>query len=167
MSKAWALAGIRVGWIACRDADIIAQLASARDYTTISVSQLDDQVAQYALSPAVRPALLARNLELARTNLALLDRFVRDHADVCSWVKPTAGTTAFVRFTGKDGQPVDDVALSKDVLDKTKVLFVPGARCFGHGLGFEGYVRIGYVNRTEVLRKALERLGEYIAENLK
>ncbi|KAI1806491.1 PLP-dependent transferase [Daldinia bambusicola] len=168
MSKAWALAGIRVGWIASRDASIIEAVASARDYTTISVSQLDDQVARYALSPSVRPHLLARNISLARENLKLLDRFIQDHSSVCSWVKPTAGTTAFVQFKNKKGDPVNDEAFCKDVLDKTKVMFLPGARCFEYGeaLSFAGFVRIGYVSETEVLRQALEKLGPYLAEHL-
>ncbi|KAI1291558.1 PLP-dependent transferase [Xylaria venustula] len=166
MSKAWALAGIRLGWIASRDKSIMSQLAAARDYTTISVSQLDDQVARYALSADVRHALLVRNIALARTNLALLEKFVQDHAGVCSWVKPTAGTTAFVQFSGPDGQPVDDEAFCKDVLRETKVMFVPGARCFGNGGHFRGYVRIDYVSDTEVLRKALEKLSAYVAEHL-
>ncbi|KAI0539532.1 PLP-dependent transferase [Xylaria digitata] len=166
MSKAWALAGIRVGWAASRDKDIIEQLAVARDYTTISVSQLDDQVARFALSADVRPALLGRNIALACTNLALLEKFVQDHPDTCSWVKPTAGTTAFIRFSSKDGQPVDDEAFCKDVLDKTKVMFLPGGRCFGHGHAFQGYVRIGYVSETHVLQKALSNLSRYVAENL-
>lgn len=166
MSKAWALAGIRLGWIASRDKGIVEQLAVARDYTTISVSQLDDQVARYALSAEVRPALLRRNVELARTNLALLEKFVQDHADVCSWVKPTAGTTAFVRFSHKSGKPVDDETFCKDVLDKTKVMFLPGTRCFGHGHDFHGLVRIGYVNSTDVVARALEGLHAYVSEHL-
>ncbi|KAI0184064.1 pyridoxal phosphate-dependent transferase [Xylaria flabelliformis] len=166
MSKAWALAGIRLGWIASRDESIVEQVAMARDYTTISVSQLDDQVARYALSAEVRPALLRRNIELARTNLALLEKFVQDHADVCSWVKPTAGTTAFIRFSQKNGKPVDDEAFCKDVLDKSKVMFLPGTRCFGHGHDFNGFVRIGYVNGTDVVQKALENLHAYVAEHL-
>ncbi|KAI0857035.1 PLP-dependent transferase [Xylaria cubensis] len=166
MSKAWALAGIRLGWIASRDKSIVEQVAMARDYTTISVSQLDDQVARYALSAEVRPALLRRNIELARTNLALLEKFVQDHADVCSWVKPTAGTTAFIRFSQKNGKPVDDEAFCKDVLDKSKVMFLPGTRCFGHGHDFNGFVRIGYVNGTDVVQKALENLHAYVAEHL-
>ncbi|KAI1743301.1 PLP-dependent transferase [Xylaria scruposa] len=166
MSKAWALAGIRLGWIASRDESIIEQLAMARDYTTISVSQLDDQVARYALSAEVRPALLRRNIDLARTNMALLEKFVQDHADVCSWVKPTAGTTAFIQFSRKDGKPVDDEAFCKDVLDKVKVMFLPGTRCFGHGHDFNGFVRIGYVNSTDVVQKALENLHAYVAEHL-
>ncbi|KAK5632750.1 hypothetical protein RRF57_008464 [Xylaria bambusicola] len=166
MSKAWSLAGIRVGWATSLDEDIIKRITIARDYTAISVSQLDDQVARFALSDAVRPALLKRNIALARTNLALLDKFVEDHADVCSWVKPTAGTTALVRFAHKDGQPVDDVAFCKDVLDKTKVMFVPAGLCFGHERDFRGYVRVGYVGETEVLRRALKNLSTYMAENL-
>lgn len=139
MSKAWALAGIRLGWIASRDKAIIEAVAEARDYTTISVSQLDDQVASYALSDAVRPALISRNLELARTNLTLLGEFVEGHKGVCNWVKPTAGTTAFIQFTD-GGKPVDDVAFCLDVLDKTKVMFLPGSKCFGHDQDFKGYV---------------------------
>lgn len=42
LSKAYSLAGIRVGWIASRSPDIVDACAQARDYTTISVSQLDD-----------------------------------------------------------------------------------------------------------------------------
>lgn len=141
MSKAWALAGIRLGWVASRDKGIIDAIAAARDYTTISVSQLDDQVASFALSDTVRPALSARNLGLARTNLVLLDRFVEEHKGVCSWVKPTAGTTAFVHFT-EGGKPVDDVKFCVDVLEKTKVMFVPGSKCFGHDKDFKGYVSV-------------------------
>ncbi|KAM0335480.1 hypothetical protein ACHAQA_000528 [Verticillium albo-atrum] len=161
MSKAYALAGIRIGWIASPDPAIIARLSSARDYTTISVSQLDDQVATYALSPAVQRPLLRRNVELARKNKALVEAFVEAHAGVCSWVRPKAGTTAFVRFE-KNGVPVDDVAFCKDVLDKTKVFFVPGSKCFGDSDDFKGYVRIGYVSHTAVLVEGLEKLGEYI-----
>lgn len=165
MSKAWSLAGIRLGWIASRDKGIIDAVAAARDYTTISVSQLDDQVASYALSDAVRPALLDRNLRLARTNLQMLHDFVREHEGVCKWVKPTAGTTTFIQFM-HNGRPVDDEAFCLDVLEKTKAMFLPGKKCFGHDQDFAGYVRIGYVNETAVLKEALERLGKYIDENL-
>ena len=165
MSKAFALAGIRVGWLASRDRSIVEAVAAARDYTSISVSQLDNQVASYALSePVVRP-LLERNMALARTNLGLLSAFVEKHAAVCSWVEPTAGTTALVQFK-KHGAPVDDASFVLDVLDKTKVLFMPGSPCFGLGRDFGGFVRIGYVCETEVLADALERLGGYVEKRL-
>lgn len=163
MSKAYSLAGIRIGWIASRDPSIIEAIAVARDYTTISVSQLDDQVASYALSQSVIHSLLARNIQLAKTNLALLEAFISQHGYACSWVKPTGGTTAFVRFE-KKGQPVDDVQFCIDVIEKTNVMFLPGSKGFGEE--FKGYVRIGFVSETEVLREALGKLGPYIRDNL-
>lgn len=169
MSKAFALAGLRLGWIASRSPSLLRAIASARDYTAISVSQLDDQVASYALGPTVLPALLERNLNLARTNLGLLADFVEGkYSKVCSWVRPTAGTTALVQFRNmrERGVPVDDAALVLDVLEKTKVLFMPGSPCFGLGTDFTGCVRIGYACETEVLEKGLKLLGQYVEEHL-
>ncbi|KAK4193265.1 hypothetical protein QBC35DRAFT_100564 [Podospora australis] len=165
MSKAFSLAGIRTGWVASCDKGIIEAVAAARDYTTISVSQLDDQVASYALSEPVLRPLLKRNSILARTNLALLSAFVEKYSSVCSWVKPTAGTTTLIEFR-KKGVPVDDPSFVMDVLDKTKVLFMPASPCFGQGKDFRGSVRIGYVSETEVLQEALEKLGRYVEEHL-
>ena len=161
MSKAWALAGIRVGWIISPDDSIIENIAMARDYTTISVSQIDDQIARYALSEEVRSGLIARNLKLAQQNLALVDKFVQDHDGIVSWVKPRAGTTAFIQFR-RDGQPVDDENFCKDLLQATKVMLLPGTKCFGNGTDFNGFVRIGYVSETEVLQEALHKLSAYI-----
>lgn len=165
MSKGFALAGIRVGWVATRDEAILSAMASARDYNTISVSQMDDQIASYALSPAVREPLVARNMTLARTNARLLKRFVDDHSSVCSWVEPKAGTTAFIRFKSH-GEPVDDVGFCMDLLEKTKVFFCPGSHCFGDDKDFVGYVRMGYVCETEVLEAGLKKLEGYVQRYL-
>lgn len=89
-SKAYSLAGIRVGWIASRSPEILEACAQARDYTIISVSQLDDQIAAYASSPNCVHSLLARNIQLAKTNLGILERFVESHRWACEWVKPVA-----------------------------------------------------------------------------
>lgn len=165
MSKAYSLAGIRLGWIGSRDPEIIEQIASARDYTTIAVSQLDDAVATYALSPAVLHALLGRNIQLAKTNVALLENFVEDNGDICSWVKPTGGTTALVKFENlKEGNAVNDVQFCVDVIEQTKVMFLPASKCFGKE--FKGFVRIGFVCETEVLKEALAVLGPYIRKHL-
>ncbi|KIA75734.1 aminotransferase function [Aspergillus ustus] len=161
MSKAYSLAGIRLGWIASRDRSIIEACASARDYTTISVSQLDDAVASYALAPNTIHALLRRNIDLAKTNFAILEKFIDSHRWACDWVKPRAGTTAFVRFN-KMGKPVNDISFCEMLLERTGVLFVPGSLCFGNGEEFHGYVRIGYVCETQVLEEALVALASFL-----
>ncbi|KAF2224585.1 pyridoxal phosphate-dependent transferase [Elsinoe ampelina] len=155
LSKAYSLAGIRCGWIAARDRDTIEEIAKARDYTTISVSILDQQVAAFALSPETIHNLLSRNIQLAKANLELLEKFIIKHDEFCSWVKPVAGTTAFVKFE-RDGKPVDAVELSKRLMEKTGVMLVPGDRAFGDE--FKGYVRVGYVNHTQTLKDGLEQM---------
>ncbi|KAK4697436.1 hypothetical protein P7C71_g630, partial [Lecanoromycetidae sp. Uapishka_2] len=125
---AYSLAGIRVGWIASRSPEIIEACAQARDYTTIS---------------------------LAKRNLEVLDNFVDSFKWACDWVKPVAGTTAFVKFS-KMGQEVDDVAFCEKLLQDTGVMLCPGSRCFGQE--FKGFVRFGFCCETNVLENGLEAM---------
>ncbi|EFR01316.1 tyrosine aminotransferase [Nannizzia gypsea CBS 118893] len=155
VSKAYALAGIRIGWIIANK-EMINQCLHARDYTTISVSQLDDKVASFALGEKRVSNLLARNMSLAKHNLDILAAFVEEFSSVCDWYKPLAGTTAFVRFS-KNGVPVDDVGLCKMVFERVGVMFVPGGHCFGPE--FKGFVRIGYVCETKDLEEVWHSLG--------
>jgi len=159
LSKAYSLAGIRIGWMASRDREVIEKCAEARDYTAISVSQLDQQVATMALSPSTMSNLMKRNIALAQTNLKLMEDFVVHHLAICKWVKPVAGTTAFIKFS-RAGRPVDASDFCKKLLDATGVLILPGD--FGFGKEFAGYVRVGYVPDTEVLRQGLAQVTAYI-----
>lgn len=164
LSKAYSLAGIRTGWIACKNKAIIESCASARHYTTISVSMLDQAVAAEALSENYVHALLARNIQLAKKHLAMLDTFVEDHRWACSWVKPLAGTTAFVKFA-KMGKAVDDEAFCRTLLDKTGVLFCPGSKCFGGSTDWKGHIRIGFCCETAVLEEGLAALKTFMEED--
>jgi aspartate/methionine/tyrosine aminotransferase len=165
MSKAFALAGLRLGWIAAPEPEIIQKCFEARDYTTISCSVLSDNIATYALAEGTVTNLLNRNTQLARKNVQMLDDFVKQFPGKVSWIRPKAGTTAFIRFC-KDGKPVEDDKFCEDVTEKTGVYFVPGKICFGNNEDFQGYVRIGYVCETEVLVKALEELKGYVEREL-
>jgi aspartate/methionine/tyrosine aminotransferase len=162
MSKAYSLAGIRVGWIASRNPELIETIASARHYTTISVSQLDEQVAAFALHSSTVHGLLARNIQLAKKNIALLEKFVLKNEDECEWTKPVAGTTAFIKFH-REGKPVDSVDFCKKLLEKTGVLIAPG-NCFGEE--WKGYVRVGFVNHTELVEQGLNEMTKFVRKNL-
>jgi aspartate/methionine/tyrosine aminotransferase len=43
-------------------------------------------------------------------------------------------------------------------------MFVPGSTCFGEE--FKGYVRIGYVNQTDVVQNGLDAVTKFIRKNL-
>jgi aspartate/methionine/tyrosine aminotransferase len=159
LSKAYSLAGIRVGWIASRNPETIEKIASARHYTTLSVSQLDSSVAAFALSPHAVHALIGRNIQLAKMNLEILEKFVIKHDDICEWTKPIAGTTAFLRFH-RDGKAIDDVAFCRRLVQEAGVLWAPGSFSFGEE--HKGYVRIGYVCETDVLKDGLDQVRMWL-----
>jgi len=87
------------------------------------VSQLDDQIAAFALDQNCIHGLLSRNIQLAKRNLEILDRFVDSFRWACEWIRPVAGTTAFVKFS-KMGQEVDDVAFCQKLMEDTGVMLV-------------------------------------------
>ncbi|KAL9115387.1 MAG: hypothetical protein Q9227_000708 [Pyrenula ochraceoflavens] len=163
LSKAYSLAGVRVGWVASRNRSLIEDLASSRHYTNISVSRLDDHVAGFALKEATIHSLLGRNIQLAKRNLATLEIFIERHRWACDWVKPVAGTTVFVKFS-KMGKPVDDAVFCETLQAKTGVFFVPGCKCFGGGVDFKGYVRVGFVQEESVLKEGLEELKKFMED---
>lgn len=165
LSKAYSLAGIRVGWVACRSKEVLEKLAAARHYTTISVSALDQQIASLATSQLCLHGLLGRNIKLAKENVKLVDSFVDEHAE-CEWVTPVAGTTGFIRFT-RDGKPVDDVDFCERLQNETGVMLLPGSRGFGDADGdkWHGYVRIGYANETDIVRDGLEKLRGFMSSS--
>jgi len=161
LSKAYSLAGIRVGWAASRSLALVERLANARHYLNISVSMLDQQVASLATSQLCVHGLLARNIALAKANLAVLDGFVRENAASCEWVKPVAGTTAFIKFR-REWKAIDDVEFCEKLQAETGVSFVPGSRCFGDGIDFRGFVRVGFVCEAEVLAAGLDAVSSFL-----
>jgi aspartate/methionine/tyrosine aminotransferase len=151
MSKAFSLAGLRLGWIA-GPKDVIKECFRHRDYTTISCGMLDDALAVLAIKNYDR--LMQRNMEILRVNAAILDNWVDQQPGV-SYVKPTAGTTAFINY----GLPIPSEDFCRGLFEKDGTFMVPGS-CFD----MDGWVRIGYACDTEVLKKGLGNLAEYIKE---
>ncbi|PYI00528.1 putative aminotransferase [Aspergillus sclerotiicarbonarius CBS 121057] len=165
-SKAYSLAGIRIGWLSSPSPDLLSLCASVRDYTTISVSGIDDHIATLALSPPTITNILSRNITLAKQNLEILSHFVEEFNWAVKWTKPSAGSTAFLKFVDRSGRTLDDEVFCTRVLERGGVLVVPGRVCFGNGDGggdFGGYVRIGYVCEREVLVAGLKALGGFMA----
>ncbi|KAG7571489.1 hypothetical protein FFLO_00505 [Filobasidium floriforme] len=154
MSKAYSLAGVRVGWIATENPEIIKACYSARDYTTVCVSKICEGITQYALNPSVGPNVVQSNIDTAKINLGHLRAFIDKHKDICSWVEPKASSTAFVLFKTKAGEPVDDAAFCKRLQDETGVMLVPGGYAFGED--YKGFIRIGYIGETEAFLRGLK-----------
>ncbi|KAL3458165.1 pyridoxal phosphate-dependent transferase [Aspergillus heterothallicus] len=163
LSKAYSLAGLRVGWIASRDTGIIDTCVNSRSYALITLSQVDEHLAALALGAASVKRLMERNTELARRNLRVVQEFIDAWAAVCSWVKPVGAPIGFVKFV-RDGKAVDDVEFCTRLLERKGVLLVPGSKCFGEASEFRGYVRLGFGEETHRLHAALTEVSAFIEE---
>lgn len=148
-SKAFSLAGLRLGWIAAPH-EVIEAVSIHRDYDTISVGMIDDHFAALALENADR--LLGRSHRITRGNLAILSDWVAAEPLV-TWIKPQAGTTALLKID----VPMTSEAFCIALLQETGVMFTPGS-----ALNMEGYVRIGFANNPEVLKEGLTRVSGFL-----
>jgi aspartate/methionine/tyrosine aminotransferase len=93
MSKAYSLAGLRVGWLV-GPTEVVEKVMVHRDYNTISVSMIDDHYAAMALENY--RAILERSQRITRENLTILAEWV-EREPLISWVRPRSGTTALLK----------------------------------------------------------------------
>ena len=156
MSKAYAMAGLRVGWLATRDRDLLARVAAFKDYTTICSSAPSEILAIIALRAGDR--VLARSNGIVAANLDRLDAFFDSWADRFAWVRPRAGSIGFPRLT-VPGIWIDDWAAQ--LVEAEGVLLLPGSQ-FGHP---GNHFRIGF-GRTD-LPDALDRLEAFAWRTLR
>jgi len=121
MSKAFGLAGLRIGWIATRDHDLLDRIARLKDYTTICASAPSEILAVFALR--ARERVLERSRGIVLANVAAMDAFASAHAGHIDWTAPRAGTVAFPRLALD--RPVEEWAdaLARDA----GILLLPGS----------------------------------------
>jgi aspartate/methionine/tyrosine aminotransferase len=125
MSKSFALAGLRIGWLASRDTALLDSASRFKDYTTICASAPSEILALIALQ--AREAVLTRSHAIVDANLALLDPFFARQAGRFAWVRPRGGSIGFPRLLAD--VPIDRFAA--DLLKAEGVLVAPGS-IFGH-----------------------------------
>jgi len=150
-SKAFGLAGLRIGWVAARDRDLMRRIAAFKDYTTICNSAPSEFLAAVALEH--RDLLLARNLAIVRENLAILDDFFARHADLFLWSRPTAGSTGFVRL--REGSVE---AFCREAIEAAGVLLLPST-VYEAG---DAHFRIGF-GRAD-MAASLDRFEAFLQE---
>ena len=151
LSKTYGLPGLRIGWIATRNADIYEKMAALKDYTTICNSAPSEFLAELALRH--REALAQRNLKIILSNLDILDQFFARYPDRFAWRRPQAGSIGFPRLIDQEVESFCE-ALVKSV----GVLLLPGTLYEDDGNHF----RIGFGRKN--MAEAMERLEQFIRQ---
>ena len=150
LSKTFALAGLRVGWIATQDREILRRAAAFKDYVSICNSAPSEILGLIALRS--KDTIIKRSLSIIQSNLVLLDRFFAEWSQVFSWQRPRAGSIAFPELI--TGQPIEEFA--ETLVKQEGVLLLPGT-VYDHP---SNHFRIGF--GRENMPAALERLGRFV-----
>jgi aspartate/methionine/tyrosine aminotransferase len=119
MSKAYGLPGLRIGWIACQDHEVLTRLERMKHYLSICNSAPSERLAVMALG--VRDQILARTRGLVDANLALLDGFFAERPDLFEWRRPDGGCVGYPRYLGAEGVE----AFAQDLVERAGVLVLP------------------------------------------
>jgi len=153
-SKAYGLAGLRIGW-AIAMAETIEALWRRHEYAVIAASGPSMKVAEIALEPAKRQALLDRQRRLAGHGQGVLEKWIRRQNGAFSWQRPKATSIAFVRYHFDISSP----QMADLIRKKASVLVAPGSY-----LGTEHHLRIAVGHEGEKLETALGRIEKAVAD---
>ena len=150
LSKAFALSGLRLGWIVEPNAERRAQYLNARQYFTISNTSSGELIAEIAVRH--RETIWNRTRHAAHTNVRRLDAFVAEQNGRLDWRRPQGGMTCFVRLIGaNDARPFCEAAARQGVL------LVPGD-CFG----VPDHFRLGFGVNAETFPPAMKRFATFL-----
>jgi aspartate/methionine/tyrosine aminotransferase len=152
LSKAYGLPGLRIGWTVTRPG-LRDELWRRQEYTVIGPSILSDRLAQIALSPERRPAILRRGRDYIRRGFPVLQEWLASHGNAFSLAPPQAAAISFVRYN----LAVNSTALVEQLIHEQSVLIVPGDH-----FGLDHHLRISFGLPHVYLRAGLDRIGQLV-----
>jgi aspartate/methionine/tyrosine aminotransferase len=152
LSKAFAMPGLRVGWMVAPP-ELISETWVRHDYTTLTPNMISDVLAGFAMQPDVRENIFARTRGIIRANLPHLEEWIGSHGELFRHARPVAGAIVYVKYDLPIGSP----ELVERIREEVSVLLVPGTM-FGLGKG----MRLGFGYDIERTLKGLARVDEVL-----
>ena len=121
MSKAYGLPGLRIGWIASHDKELLQKAERYKHYLSICNSAPSERLAVIALQQADK--ILGRNRAILQKNVAKLDALFAEWKPLFDWTRPKGGCVGYPRYNGPDGGE----AFCKDLIEQSGVLLLPSS----------------------------------------
>ncbi len=150
LSKAYGLAGLRLGWVASHDRGLYRRLSAFKDYLTICVPAPSEFLGAIAVRHS--ETLFERSRTRLVANLDLLEAFLGRHAERFAWTRPGAGSVTFPRLRAGGAE-----AFCDRVVRDTGIMLVPSTH-FDYG---DAHVRVGYGRQD--CPEALAELEAYLS----
>ncbi len=153
MAKTFALAGLRLGWIVCKDPVVMDEMKRFKDYLTICSSSTSEILTLIALRN--KNKLIQHNLDKIIKNIYLFTTFCDNHRQHLHFSPTKAGSTAFVKLILKESS----LAFSEKLVRETGIMTLP-AEMFEFG---SSHLRIGFGRSN--MNTPLEILDDYLTKN--
>ena len=150
MSKAYGLAGLRIGWIASQNKPFLNKMLNFKYYTSICGPVPSQKLAVIAVRH--RDKLFERNRRIIAENLLYSDKFFSNHEDLFLYNRPMAGPIAFHKLKSN----ISVVDFCEGLIREKGVLLAYGGLFEKEG----NYFRMGYGRKN--FKVCLDMLGEYI-----
>ena len=153
LSKSFGLPGLRMGWLATADQDLMNRFAVWKDYTSICSSAPSEILSIAALRS--RETIIKENIAIINHNLHVAQMLFDKYSSLLTWYEPQGGSIAFPRLTDKIS--VTDFCLG--AVEKNNVLIL-SADVFSYP---KNHFRVGLGRKSfpeacEALEDYLERL---------
>ena len=143
--------GLRIGWLACRDEEVLRRVGRLKDYGSICPPVPSEVLARIAIRG--RERIQRAHRERLAAGLEACRAFVQTHLDHLEWSEPSGGTFCFPRLRG-DG--VSAQAYAEALRKRSSLMLMPSS----HFLSEDDRLRLCFGRDGAQLRARLARWSE-------
>lgn len=134
MSKSFGMAGLRIGWLASQDVNVINKVLFFKDYLSICNGILSEKIAFLVLKDYKR--FLNENLKIINSNIYVFEELCKKYNDIITFKKPISGSVALAQLN--IGLSASE--FSKKLIEETSIMALPSSQFDMK----DEYIRIGF-----------------------
>ena len=153
MSKCYSLPGIRIGWLATRNENLLQDVLAVREQVSIANTAVGEEIAFRVLKK--KETFLRRAEDHIRNNFYRVQTWMETQ-EALEWIEPEAGVVCLPRI--RKGIRQDPETIYRTLAEKHKTFVIPG-RCFELDNRF---FRLGYGGTAEEIEGGLINIQEIL-----